>query len=678
MSPLASRLSVTVLAAIGLAVGCGHGPLLRIDPPVESEALEAPPAAKPSQVVAAPTPGLLPAVPDQTPRPAADAPAAQALLADNVRDSEPIARGTRRSAEQRVEPGVMPLHAPRHAYVASSVRGSASIGTVTGGRIAQSAELPPLGDHHQILAKVAPRNTRFTTDELRDLLLCAAQKVQADHPGQKLQLGNLSRMGGGPLLWSVSHQNGRDADLAFYTRSPDGQIAFADHLYHFGANLQSTDSPQPLVFDVAANWSLVKGLLTCDGPPIQHLFIANWLKRPLLDYAQKRKEDKELIARAAAILHQPRNAQPHHDHLHLRIACSGDDRAEGCLQAARAPAEAIGQSEGVRARLPAVRALLNATTADKRMDAVSLLVLYRDAVSLPQLRSLLRDSQPAVRAHTARELLAWAPEGLAQDLDLALAVETDPSAAAWQLAGLLQLGAAERLVARLHDPRTLTPGQGQWAAPTVAIRGLAASLLAETGSLDVAQTVVPLLADADPLVRHHARQTVQRIVNLSTEDLAAERLPQLALGGLPAGAALAPDVERDLWRGFFAALPAGTDRDALALRHLDQKVAATVGPLDRSALPGLVHALALPAPYRDNAARWIAKVVRYFPAAGRGARSQPLAFWGQWLVSRRLVPQQVVASAWRSFEPAADQRGRSDGAGSGAGSASGAPADDND
>lgn len=670
MPPLARRSTVAVLlAAIGMAAGCGHSPLVRIEPPIEAEALEAGPAARgPAVVAAAPAP--LPALPDQTPRPAADAPAAQLLLADNVRDSEPIARGGRRAVEQRVESGVMPLHAPRHAYVASSTRGSASVGTVTGGRIAQSAEMPLHGDHHQVLAKVAPRNTRFTTDELRDLLLCAARKVEQEHPGQKLQLGNLSRMGGGPLLWSVSHQNGRDADLAFYTRSQDGQIAFADHLYHFGSNLQSTDAPETLVFDVAANWSLVKGLLTCDGPPIQHLFIANWLKRPILEYAQKRKEDKDLIARAAAILHQPRNAQPHHDHLHLRIACSADDRSEGCLQVARAPVEAIGQSEGVRARLPAVRALLQATTADKRMDAVSLLVLYRDQASLPLLRGLLRDPQPAVRAHAAKELLVWAPEGLAQDLDLALAVETDPAAAAWQLAGLLQLDATDRLVARLHDPRTLAPTATQWAAPTVAVRGLAASLLAETGSLDVAQTVVPLLADADPLVRYHARHTVQRIVNLSSDDLAAERLPQLALGGLSTGATLAPDVERDLWRSFFAQLPAGTDRDTLALRHLDQKVAATVLQLDRSALPGLVHALALPAPYRDNAARWIAKVVRYFPAAGRGARSQPLVFWGQWLVSRRLVPQQVVASAWRSVGPVPQAGG--DGAGRGV------PADDND
>jgi penicillin-insensitive murein endopeptidase len=677
------RLTLLALSALALT-SCGHGPLVRIEPPVavqaagtghghdQHEAVEA-------DAVEAPAVALR--LPDLMPRPTADDPAAPNVLADGSRDSEPIALGKRRAVETRIEPGVMPLREARHAFVASGAKGTSSIGTVTGGRVARSAEVPVQGPHHQILAKVAPRHTRFTTDEMRDLLLCAAGKVAADQPGQKLHLGNLSRMGGGPLVWSVSHQNGRDADLAFYTRDLAGKIAFADHLYHFGRNLQSTDGPQPLVFDVAANWSLVKGLLTCEGPPIQHLFIADWLKRPLLDHANKIKEDKALIARAAAILHQPRNAQPHHDHLHLRIGCSQDDRSEGCLQVARAPAEAIGQSAAVQARLPAVRALLHATDGERRMDAIALLVLYRDAASLPSLRRLLTDPVARVRTFAAKELLGWAPEGLAQDLDVALAAETDAAAAAQQLAGLMQLGATDRVVARLQDRRTLQPAAGQMDVPAVAIRGLAAALLSEQQTLDAAQTVLPLLADSDPLVRHLARQTIQRITNLGTAELLAEHMPGLAIAGLEPE--LPADQEYALWQKWFAGLPAGIDRDTLALRHLQAKLGTPLAAwqLDRGGLPGLVQALALPAPYRDNASRWIAKVVRYWPAAGRGARSQPLAFWGQWLVSRRLVGSQLVASVSRRV---AMSGGQSHGAAAGnpAGSAETTgrpiPADDND
>jgi hypothetical protein len=54
--------------------------------------------------------------------------------------------------------------------------------------------------------------------------------------------------------------------------------------------------------------------------------------------------------------------------------------------------------------------------------------------------------------------------------------------------------------------------------------------------------------------------------------------------------------------------------------------------------------LGLPAPWRDNAARWIERVVDYRPSIGRGARAHPLGFWPSFLVQRKLVDKAVVAA----------------------------------
>lgn len=574
-----------------------------------------------------------------------DVPTQANELEGDLRIAEPLARLERKRPDEGLHPLVMPVGEPAYPRVASRAKGSISVGTVTAGFLVQGAEIPLEGPNHRVLSRLSDRNTRFTTDEMRDLLLCAAKQVAREWKGQRLGVGNLSRQGGGPLPWSVSHHNGRDGDLAFYARTPTGAPAVPEHLYHFGRHLDAEDAPTAMRFDVGANWSLVKALLTCPNrPDIQHLFMASWLRDAILAHARQRKEPKELIAMAASVVAQPHGALPHDDHLHIRIGCTGDDQSEGCLDASRAPQEAVGRSPGVQARLGQVRAALRSGKAETRAGAIRLLALWRDEASVAAVQKLLLDHDPEVRLAAARALGEWRPAGAGAAVDAALDQEIDPAVVLTELRTLMQLDATAAVVARLQDFRVME--SERFDVPTVVVRKTAAELLADTASFEVASAVVSLLTDDRMDVRAAARQTLARIANRTTSDLLSEPglLAQLGLETMADMAAenLAQDLERVVWHEFLARTSAEMSRDALALQGMARRgIRVTV--LDRGALPELVRALLLPNPYRDNAARWIERIAQQKPMIAKLSRANPAQFWPSWLVAKRLVSASSVA-----------------------------------
>jgi penicillin-insensitive murein endopeptidase len=577
-----------------------------------------------------PLPVLAPvAVADTASAPASPLPTTEAWqIEEGRRVVEPIARGSRRDADPELHPWVMPVQPRPWRSVASQAKGSVAIGSVTTGFLVNAAEVPETGAHHQFLPRVLDRHTRYTTDEMKALLLCAAERVAKEFPEHKLHLGNLSRLGGGSLPWSVSHHNGRDADVGFYSRDRHGKAASPEFLYHFNAALRSADAPSPLVFDVAANWALVKGLLGCQGAEIQYMFMANWLRGPVLDYARSRKEKPELVAQAAALLHQPKGALPHNDHLHLRIGCSRDDATEGCLDASRAPADAMGRAPSVQARLPAIRQAATAHEPGQRAAAIGLLGLYRDVEALPRLRAALTDPAVEVRLAAVAALSQWRPVGADEAIARALA-EEQHAGVATQMLHVLGALTPELLVDRLRDDRVLA-GNG-FDVPNVALRQVAVAVLGGAGSLGAAHAAVPLLEDADDAVRQAARRALEQLVNRTTAEV------------LGAGVVAAdPARERAAWAAFLQRLPAGASREQVALAGL-QRRGIELAQLDRSALPQLAQALALPAPYRDNAARWIGRLVGLRFAVGSGQRATPERFWPGFLVKRRMVAPEAVA-----------------------------------
>jgi hypothetical protein len=177
-----------------------------------------------------------------------------------------------------------------------------------------------------------------------------------------------------------------------------------------------------------------------------------------------------------------------------------------------------------------------------------------------------------------------------------------------------------------------------FAVPTVQVRELAVAILSESQSLQVAKASVPLLIDTNAAVREAARRTLARIVNRTTADLLAETDPEHLLPQT-----LDPAMELKLWAGFFEHLPDNATRDAVALAGMQARGLLLKG-LDRSALPQLVQALTLPVPYRDNAARWIERLVGFRFQTGKGAHATPVAFWTQWLTQKRLISPTLLAT----------------------------------
>ena len=590
------------------------------------------------------TPGLAAVAEDS------DVPTGAIGFDGDLRLTEPLLQRQRRSDEGDLQPWVMPLAARRHPLLETRAHGSVSVGTVTGGYLVQAAEIEPDGKHHRVLALLEPRNTRFTTDEMKRLLLCAAARVAKTYPGQRLHVGNLARHDGGTVPWSVSHHNGRDADLAFYSRTPHGRPASPDHLYRFNAQLESVDAPVALRFDVAANWALAKALATCPGgDDIQFLFVAHWLKAPMLRWAHDADEPKAVIARVAALLHQPRNAMPHDDHLHVRIGCATDDRDEGCLDVARADPGALGRAARVEARLPRLRAALRDGGPEQRADALYLLGLYRDSASMDAMRSAVGDPDLTVRAAALDAWLDWQPTG--SDVTLAQRVdkETDPRLLARALRGLADAGAWPALVQCLHDRRELQPGDDRPESPAVIVRALAADLIAGSGKPALAHHLVDLLADANPRVRRTARRGLE---SLLTRDAA------VVVGLAGPGAfvtdvdAVAPEMERSAWLQVVASLGPDQPAEDLMVAGL-QRAGFGVAAASRAALPELVRALATPGAVGVAAGRLIARSVGWRPPHGRGAYSDPDVFWPAWLAKRHLLPATAIpvqqgagGSAW--------------------------------
>lgn len=156
------------------------------------------------------------------------------------------------------------------------------------------------------------------------------QKAVPDSPA--LGVGNLGRARGGSLSpyspYSHSHQAGRDGDLAFYALDARGPVALED-LERFDAALGSKDGK--LRFDVVRNWALVAALLSDESIELRWIFVSDSLRDAVLAQARKSKASPVLIAAAAKVLHQPSDAPAHDDHFHVRIRCTRDERADGCV-----------------------------------------------------------------------------------------------------------------------------------------------------------------------------------------------------------------------------------------------------------------------------------------------------------------------------------------------------------
>lgn len=275
---------------------------------------------------------------------------------------------------------------------------SVSVGTVTDGRIMNAVPLEYPGRTYGVLPRQYHRSLGYGSRELIAALVSASEYVDRVHPGSILWFGNIGRRRGGDIPWSVSHNAGRDADLAFYTTDPDGNLVQPPDLLHYRASGRSQEYGGYYRFDTPRNWTLVKALVVSPHSQVQYLFISNPLRQTLLDYARSRGEPATIIDRAARLMQQPGRDIPHDDHLHVRVYCSAFDRTGGCQNLGRVhPGVDLHDSAAAR-RIERAAVLLRAGEVDTRRRAVERLALLDGQSQLGLIRRRLSDPDPTVRA----------------------------------------------------------------------------------------------------------------------------------------------------------------------------------------------------------------------------------------------------------------------------------------
>jgi penicillin-insensitive murein endopeptidase len=190
------------------------------------------------------------------------------------------------------------------------------------------------------LAKAGPGYVRARPDDeghfgaplLISALERGAAQVQADFPRTRpLRIGDISGPAGGDHERHGSHRTGRDVDILFYLLDEHGDSMDGSGFFSFDERGVSAYAGKLAFFDTARNWALLRTLLADPSAPVQWIFCADGVKARLLAYAAEHEPDAAILLRAAYVVHQPSYGNPHRDHFHVRIACTAEERARGCL-----------------------------------------------------------------------------------------------------------------------------------------------------------------------------------------------------------------------------------------------------------------------------------------------------------------------------------------------------------
>lgn len=213
---------------------------------------------------------------------------------------------------------------------------SVAVGTTRDGYLVGGRQLPLPGHHYQVLPVQFQRNLSFGTVEIVQAIVDAATTVAEAHPGTTTYVGNIGRQEGGDIPWSVSHNNGRDADIAYFSKNPFGWQTMPPDFVHFRkSDRKSREHYGFYDFDIERNATLAHALFTHPDSQVQFMFAARHLSRPMLRELRARGVDDTVIARMDDVLYQPYSAAPHDDHLHLRIMCTERDICGGCQNAGK-------------------------------------------------------------------------------------------------------------------------------------------------------------------------------------------------------------------------------------------------------------------------------------------------------------------------------------------------------
>lgn len=214
-------------------------------------------------------------------------------------------------------------------WVAVSADLEGPVGNTSNGVLVDAVELSKQGPGYAFYHN---RDRRYGSKELAGLIERVALKVQSQHDGATLRVGDMSGSEGGKITGHQSHRTGLDVDLAFFVQSPAGAYTKELLLAHHDSFGAAVEGKKRGVFDMEKNWTVIEALLTDKEVDVQWIFVSSGLKAQLLRYALRWGRDISIVYRAASVLHQPGDSAIHDDHFHVRIYCPHTNKSIACIQ----------------------------------------------------------------------------------------------------------------------------------------------------------------------------------------------------------------------------------------------------------------------------------------------------------------------------------------------------------
>ena len=205
---------------------------------------------------------------------------------------------------------------------------SFSIGDTRDGYLINGQPLPAPSLLLRQLPVQYERGIAYGTPNLIKILVDTARTMQKKYPGTIMYLGNMGLREGGDIPYSVSHNSGRDADIAFYLLDEKGKFANPQNMYKQSVHLQARTPEGVYTFDLEKNTTLVETLLTHPKIHVQFIFLAKHLRNAIQRELVQRGASEELLAKFEETV-QVQAA--HNDHFHIRIYCSNEDICAGCF-----------------------------------------------------------------------------------------------------------------------------------------------------------------------------------------------------------------------------------------------------------------------------------------------------------------------------------------------------------
>ncbi|MGD8869752.1 MAG: penicillin-insensitive murein endopeptidase, partial [Gemmatimonadales bacterium] len=188
---------------------------------------------------------------------------------------------------------------------------STSIGRPQRGRLRSSEQLRSGPGY-----RVRTPSRAYGTNEAVEFINRVFGRVHQRYPeAPTLAIGDLSYRRGGRMRPHISHQSGRDADIAYYTVGRESDDGFV------------VATPENL--DVPLTWYLLKSFI--DTEAVQYVFVDYELQAVLYEYVERRGATREELERwfqyprentTAGLL---RHSRGHDDHFHIRFRCPRSD-----------------------------------------------------------------------------------------------------------------------------------------------------------------------------------------------------------------------------------------------------------------------------------------------------------------------------------------------------------------